>query len=150
MNYRTQSLKQVLASNGTETRKRRRLDLASPSHVTSQNTPRDQFPDLFPLEHTRTLSSEDPFGLQSTATGLENSQNALPDLVPVEHSQGVSFGNLSFSQDTPIPDLYPIELGLPQDIEAEVRNFVSNLEPKNCANMTLPLNHSNAFVYDPL
>lgn len=142
----------VHASDGTEQRKRRRLEsLDCPSHVTSQGIPQAQFPDLVPLESAQNISSQYPFVLQDTATVLEQPQNTLPDLIPLEHSQGISFGNRSFSQDTPIPDLYPIEIGLPQDIEAEVRSFVSNLDPKNHVNiMDVPPNPSNISLYNSI
>ncbi|KAF7134038.1 hypothetical protein CNMCM5793_005618 [Aspergillus hiratsukae] len=89
----------------------------------SQDTPSVALPDLIPLELPQNISFEDPSLLQRTAD--------IPEPI-----QNTSFQHPSIRQDTPsipLPDLVPLEVaGLPQDIDSEVRRFLSNLNPESC------------------
>jgi hypothetical protein len=77
-------------------------------------------PEVIPLEHSQNISFEDPSLLQRTA--------GIPQPI-----QNTSFQHPSIRQDTlsiPLPDLIPLEVApLPQDIDSEVRRFLSNLNP---------------------
>jgi hypothetical protein len=86
----------------------------------SQDTPSAALPDLVPLEHNQNISFGDPSLLQRTSGVPQPIQNA-----PFQHP--------SIRQGTPslpLPDLIPLEVApLPPDIDSEVRNFLSNLDP---------------------